>query len=297
MASSSEQKELKKEIIEARALIIKSNNLANSLATEMRSIAKRQTSYERHLAWNSIVAYIIFVVLIFVGVQLVYTQRQSTLEDSLTEAKKRAEAAETELAGIKKERRSEVKTRDEDVMVLYDLINDRDREAAIKAFEELNVNQLTELEQKLIGDSIEGFKFDLSMQHYTTGLELSEKGKFAEAVEEFRTSLRYKADAGHATWAKIEMANALRLQGKPREAIAVLQRLLEEHLDRALSDDAYWFLALSHYEAHQRDEARSVLKSLMRQFPDSQYYRAARIKAAEIQLHLYTGGKTSLTEE
>ena len=114
--------------------------------------------------------------------------------------------------------------------------------------------------------------------------------KFADAVEEFRTSLTFKGDAAHATAAKLEMANALRLQGKPREAIAILQRLLEEHLDRALSDDAYWYLALSHYEAHQRDEARSVLRALMRQFPDSQYYRAARIKAAEIQLHLYSSG-------
>ena len=68
----------------------------------------------------------------------------------------------------------------------------------------------------------------------------------------------------------------------------MLQRLIEEHLERDLSDDAYWYLALSHYEAHQRDEARSVLRALMRQFPDSQYYRAARIKAAEIQLHLYS---------
>jgi TolA-binding protein len=114
--------------------------------------------------------------------------------------------------------------------------------------------------------------------------------KYAEAVEEFRASLQYKADSGHATAAKIQMANSLRLQGKPREAIAVLQRLMEEHLDRELSDDAYWFLALSHEDAHQKDEARSVLRSLMRQFPDSQYYRAARIRQAELQLHLYSSG-------
>ena len=65
----------------------------------------------------------------------------------------------------------------------------------------------------------------------------------------------------------------------------------EENLDRALADDAYWYLALSHEEAHQKDEARSVLRALMRQFPDSQYYRAARIRQAEIQLHLYSTRK------
>ena len=39
-------------------------------------------------------------------------------------------------------------------------------------------------------------------------------------------------------------------------------------------------------EAHQRDEARSALRALMRQYPDSQYFRAARQKVAEIEIHL-----------
>ncbi len=290
MPGANELKEIKKEIIEARGLTIKSNNLANSLSAEVRSIAKRQAGYERHMAWNSIVAYVIFVVLIFIGVQLVYNQRKVDLEEAVADATARAEAAEKELAALKKERGTQSKPQDEDLIALYDLINDRDRQAAIDAFEALNQDHLSPLESKLLKDAISGFRGDLSMQHYARGLELMDDEKYAEAVEEFRTSLRFKEDAGHVTAAKIEMANALRLQGKPREAIAVLQKLMEEHLDRSLSDDAYWYLALSHYEAHQRDEARSVLRALMRQFPDSQYYRAARIKAAEIQLHLYSSG-------
>ncbi|MCP4674088.1 MAG: tetratricopeptide repeat protein [Deltaproteobacteria bacterium] len=290
MANANELKELKKEIIEARALIIKSNNLANSLSAEVRSIAKRQTSYERHMSWNSIGAYIIFVVLISALVLLVHNQRQAALEEQIATMKKQAEEANKELGKLKKERRTEGKPQAEDLVALYDLVHDRERQAAIDAFEALDHDQLTPLEQKLLKGYIEGFRSDLSMQHYARGLDLMGEKKYAEAVDEFHTSLRFKGDAGHATAAKIEMANALRLQGKPREAIAVLQQLMEEHLDRSLSDDAYWYLALSHQEAHQRDEARSVLRSLMRQFPDSQYYRAARIKAAEIQLHLYSSG-------
>jgi predicted Zn-dependent protease len=290
MPSGNEIKEIKKEIIETRGLIIKSNNLANSLSVEVRSIAKRQAGYERHLAWSSVGAYIIFVVLIFAAVQLVYNQRQAALEGAISDADKRAKEAEEELAGLKKEKNPGGKTKEEDLMAIYALIHDGERQAAIDAYEVLDPGELTPLEAKLLKDQIESFKADLSMQHYAGGLDLMAEEKYAEAVEEFRASLRFKGDAGHATAAKIEMANALRLQGKPREAIAILQRLMEEHLDRALSDDAYWYLALSHCEAHQRDEAKSVLRALMRQFPDSQYYRAARVKAAEIQLHLYSSG-------
>lgn len=288
MASGNELRDIKKEIIEARGLIIKSNNLANSLSAEVRSIAKRQASYERQMTINSIVAYIIFVVLVFVGVNVGYSYKHAGLEKSISDATARAKKAEAELAELKKEKRVDPVTQEEDLLALYEIIKDRERQEAIDAWEALDHEQLTALEAKLLKDTIDSFRADLSMQHYARALDLMEKDKHAEAVEEFRTSLRFKGDAGHATAAKIQMGNALRLQGKPREAIAVLQRLLEEHMDRALSDDVYWYLALAHQEAHQKDEARSVLRSLMRQFPDSQYYRAARIRAAEIQLKLYS---------
>ncbi len=287
MDGSGELKEIKKEIIEARGLIIKSNNLANSLNAEVRNIAKRQTGYERHLGWSSIVAYILFVVLIWTGAQLAYNYRQSTLEDALAAETKRAEEAEAKLADLEKELGPQEHEQDAKLMEIYELVHDKERQAALDAFQKINRDRLTPLENKLLTDVIEGFRGDLSMMHYARALELVQKKNFAEAVEEFRESLRFKSDAGHAAAAKIQMADALRLLGKPREAIAILQRLMEEHLDRELSDDAYWYLALAHEDAHQKDEARSVLLSLMRQFPDSQYLRDARIRQAEIRMRLY----------
>lgn len=290
MEGPNELRDIKKEIIEARGLIIKSNNLANSLSAEMRSIAKRQASYERQISLNSIVTYVIVAVIAWAGVQLAYNYRQSSLEESLEMARKEAASAKAELAALKKASAETGSTKGEDLLEIWNLISEGERQDAIDAFEALNLDALTPLEKKLLSQAIERFRGDLSMQHYSKGLELIDEQKFAEAVEELRTSLRFKEDAAHAKAAKIQLANALRLQGKPREAIAVLQRLIEEHLDRDLSDDAYWYLALSHQEAHQKDEARSVLRALMRQFPDSQYYRAARIKAADIQIHLYSSG-------
>lgn len=289
MEGPNELREIKKEIIEARGLIIKSNNLANSLSAEMRSIAKRQASYERQISLNSIVTYVIVAVVAWAGVQLAYNYRQSSIEESLEIARKEAADAKAELAGMTRQSNQAGTPKGEDLLAIWDLINEGERQAAIDAFEALDLETLSPLEKKLLSSAIDQFRGDLSMQHYSKGLELVEAQKFAEAVEEFRQSLRFKEDAAHAKAAKIQLANALRLQGKPREAIAVLQRLIEEHLDRDLSDDAYWYLALSHQEAHQKDEARSVLRALMRQFPDSQYYRAARVKAADIQIHMYSG--------
>ena len=65
-----EIREIKTEIIESRSLIIKTNNLTNSLAADIKSIAKRQAGYERRFTWNSAVAYVLFATLSFVGLKL-----------------------------------------------------------------------------------------------------------------------------------------------------------------------------------------------------------------------------------
>src|SRR5262249_32349108 len=65
-----ELRELKREIIEARGLIIKTNNLTNALSADLKSIAKRQQGYERRLVWNSATAYVVFVVVVFVALKL-----------------------------------------------------------------------------------------------------------------------------------------------------------------------------------------------------------------------------------
>jgi len=288
MEGSSELREIKKEIIEARGLIIKSNNLSNSISADVRSVARRQASYERLLTWNSVGAYIIFAVLVFVAVQLVYNQRQASLEKELAAEQARAVAAEKKLEAIEKTEKSAGQARGAELLALYEVIHAGERQKAIDAYEKLDRTVLTELEARLLDDAIRGFRADLATEHYTKGLAAMSQEKYGEAVSELETSLRYEGVSGQATAARIQLANAQRLQGKPREAIAILQRLVEEHVERELLDDAYWFLALAHFEAHQKDEARSVLRSLMRQFPDSQYYRDARVKAAEVQLRLYS---------
>ena len=48
-----ELREIKREIIESRGLVIKTNNLTNALSADIKSIAKRQQTYERRLSWNS----------------------------------------------------------------------------------------------------------------------------------------------------------------------------------------------------------------------------------------------------
>src|ERR1700750_3126061 len=99
-----ELREIKREIIESRGLVIKTNNLTNALSADLRSIAKRQQSYERRISWNSATAYL--VVVAFAALKCAWDARVDQIR------------AETEQRGAENDRlRNEVREaqkRDED---------------------------------------------------------------------------------------------------------------------------------------------------------------------------------------
>src|SRR5580704_4165501 len=73
-----ELREIKRGIIESRGLVIKTNNLTNALSADIKSIAKRQQSYERRLTLNSATAYVVFVV--FVGLKFFVDARVDAID-------------------------------------------------------------------------------------------------------------------------------------------------------------------------------------------------------------------------
>src|SRR5919112_1852089 len=70
-----ELSEIKREIIESRGLVIKTNNLTNALSADIRSIAKRQHTYERRITWNSATSYVVFVLVVFAALKLAMDAR------------------------------------------------------------------------------------------------------------------------------------------------------------------------------------------------------------------------------
>ena len=70
-----ELRDIKREIIESRGLIIKTNNLTNALAADLKSIGKRQQNFERRALWNSAAANLLFVVVVIAAVKFAWDAR------------------------------------------------------------------------------------------------------------------------------------------------------------------------------------------------------------------------------
>src|SRR6478736_8741879 len=87
--------EVKREIVESRALTIKTNNLVNALSADLKSIAKRQQGYERRIFIHSVTAYVVVVAVIMILTKVALDAQVDAvreegkgLRDELAETKK-----------------------------------------------------------------------------------------------------------------------------------------------------------------------------------------------------------------
>ncbi|MEM6959238.1 MAG: hypothetical protein AAF645_26380, partial [Myxococcota bacterium] len=88
--------EIKKEIIESRGLVIKTNNLVNSLGADVKSIAKRQAGYERRFNWNGGVFLAVVAILSFAGLKLASDSRITEIESEQEALSREVEELESD---------------------------------------------------------------------------------------------------------------------------------------------------------------------------------------------------------
>ena len=74
-----ELEQVKREIVESRALTIKTNNLVNALAADLKSISKRQQGSERRVLVTSATGYVVTIGIILVFVKLAWDIRIETV--------------------------------------------------------------------------------------------------------------------------------------------------------------------------------------------------------------------------
>src|SRR3954462_7620093 len=85
-----ELRDIKREIVESRGLIIKTNNLTNALAADLKSISRRQISFERRAFWNSPGANLLFVVVVIGVVKLAWDARVDSVTAETAGAKQKS---------------------------------------------------------------------------------------------------------------------------------------------------------------------------------------------------------------
>ncbi len=278
-----ELREIKREIIESRGLVIKTNNLTNALSADIKSIAKRQQTYERRISWNSAVAYIVFVVVVFAALKLAWDARVDQIK------------GETEQRGADNERlRKELKDaqkRDEDraraearAAQFYDLVRQGKRADLVEQWELMKKEPLSKAEAAVFSDAVERARNELAAQLYQQGMDKVRVQRWAEAATSFEDSLKYKDDSAIAPNVRLGLAEAYRHLNRQKDAIPILTQLAENPVDKEIHDDALYDLANCQMDIQAWNDAKNTWRTLIRRFPESRFAAEAKLQLAQLQL-------------
>jgi TolA-binding protein len=276
--------EIKREIVESRSLTIKTNNLVNALSADLKSIAKRQQSYERRIFFNSATAYVVTVAVLLVALKFAWDARVDAVRSEGKQTRDKVVQLEKELAQLqaREERALRASRR---AAEYYDLIQQNQRKQVIEQFEEVASLPISKTERAVFGAAAERAKNELSLAAYQAGLEHIRAGRWHEAEQALLESLADKSDAAHSSQATFLLARAQRTLGKQREAIPLLMQLSEASADKEVLDEATLLLAQCQDDIQAYNDAKNTLRSFVRRFPSSPLLNEARAKLAELQLY------------
>ena len=278
-----ELRDIKREIVESRGLIIKTNNLTNALAADLKSISKRQIGFERRAFWNSAGANLLFVVVVIGVVKLAWDARIDAVSAETSGTKQKIGKLEKELEDLR--RRADDKARAEsEAAAFYELVRADRRQEVIDGFEGIRQRPLSRAEMAFFTDAVERARAEMSIKSYQLGLDHMRTGRWHEAAVAFEEAIKQKETAAHTPSARLHLARAYRKLNRQRDAIPMLAQLSEASPDKEVMDDATFLLAECLIDIQAWNDAKSTLRSFIHRFPDSPYLNDARMALADISL-------------
>lgn len=276
--------DIKREIVECRSLSIKTNNLVSALGADLKSIAKRQQGYQRHIVVNSATAYVVTVGVLFVALKFAWDARVDSVRAEGKQTRERLAQADKELARYEQEEEQRIKA-GRRAHELYELIQENKRRELLEEYPKVAKLPLTRTEQALLSDAVRRARNELSLIAYQTGLDHIRTRRYHDAELSFRESLEFKRDAAHSPQATYQLGIALRALGKQRDAIPMLMQLSEASADREVMDEAAFLLAQCQIDIQAWNDAKNTLRTFLRRFPKSQHVNEVRVKLSELQLY------------
>jgi TolA-binding protein len=271
-----ELREIKREIIESRGLVIKTNNLTNALSADVKSIAKRQQTYERRIAWDSATAYVVFVVVVLAVFKVAFDARFDSIEASSKHQRDDNTRLAQELDAAR-QRESDRQAAELEAAKFYDLVKQGKRMDLIKGWESMRSKPLSKAEAQFLADAVDRAKAEQASLLYVQGLDAVHLQRWQEAATAFEDSLRYAENGPVAPEARLQLASAYRKLRKQRDAIPLLEQIADSNTDKDAQDDALEILAWCQTEIESYDDAKNTWRTLLRRFPDSHFAPEAKL--------------------
>lgn len=282
-----EFQDLRREVVEARNLVIKTDSLLKSLHGELKTVAERQKNAERRGSATGATAYILFAAVAILGAYMYARGEMRGRIEELAHVRQERDAAKKSIEDFKA---VEQETREESARALdlFEKIGSADedkRNRAISEVASLQPKHLTALEVRALKDKAATRQQAAAIDAYDNGKQSFARREFRQAAEElarYITLVTGKPD-DYAFFLLGQSRHALK---DFKGAVEPLQAYLKAAPNAKSADYATLILGESLAESGEKEKAIQLYKTSADKFWDSPHSGTMRARARRIENEL-----------
>ena len=265
--------EIRKEVIESRNLVIKTDNLLKSLHAEVKGVGKRQEDFERRQWFSSAGAYTLFVVVVVAASLVVAAVRGSAaksekarLQKSIDELTAKLEKENGERQLVQSASRSAA-----DAYRQMTTAQGDDRLKGADALAKVDVSRLSPLERQAATDRANEARKEIGQESLERGKAAFRKSDMKTATRELGRFLAMSPPDDEAVEASYYLGVAYNLSKRYDEAVPLLARFVAEDKKAKSRDYAMLLLAHSYEQTGELDKAAQTVREALSAYPHSDF--------------------------
>lgn len=280
--------EIRKEVIEARNLVIKNDNLMKNLGADIKAFGKRQEGFERKQRLSSAAAYLLFVALV-VGAAIVGSRGYVAKARADAEALAQKAEEATEAARLAREELTASQEASKAALAAYLKLEGgtpAEREAAVAALQAVDRGRISRLEAKALDDRGQSVVYQLASELLDTGKTAYRRSDWKTSVEAISKAFSVLPTHPDADEYAFFLGSAALELKDYSVASENLQRYVDKFSGRLNKDYAYLLLGRAYEAAGQNEKAISALgdgiaKHSASQFAPQMRRQLSRLRKAQ----------------
>ena len=269
----SEMSLLRKEVVEARNLVIKNDNLLKNLHAELKLMGRRHDEQERRHWMTSVTAYIAFAVIAAVGAIAYAKAEVRTAREEAQANESRAKALQVDAEKIKSGDQAR-RDASEKAMRVYELLGTEKEgpglSAAMQQSVHLDRGQLSALEARAIDDRSAGMKVRIAEAALNAGQSAFRRQDWRAASEELGHYVELEPKVNDPlVW--FHLGNARMQTHEYQGAIAPLDNFLKNTGGTKTAQYAGFLLGQAYEETGNATKAREAYDRAVNLYPGSEF--------------------------
>ncbi len=281
--------EIRREVIEARNMTIKTDNALKSLHAELKLVSQHQEDFQRRTWFSSGAAYIGFLVLCVMGVIALSNARASSANADKERLEKQVQELTAQLDKQKADA-AQVAAAERSAGEIYRLMTTlpgEERLKGIDALGKLDQQKLSAFSRQVLTDRATALRKEVGAGIFEKGKNAFRKQDWPETIEHLNRFLSMSPPQEDLLEASYYLGNANLQSRKFDEAIKHLTRFVEGDKRAKNRDFAMLLLVQAHDAVGNKEKALEVAREALNTYANSEFrgsfYMRIQRRAAELQ--------------